>query len=70
MAATDGSGTQSSGTWQNEERLRDDVSLNCACRISPGLIGFDSGLDVALFNPEHFYRHDGIAACDQVFYHK
>lgn len=54
VAAMDGCGIQSSRTWQNEERLRDEVSLNCASRISPGLIGFDLGLGAVLFSLEHF----------------
>lgn len=66
MAAMGGCGIQSSRTWQNEEKLRDDVSLNCACRISPGLIDFDLGLGVMLFNPKDLQDDYGFAVCDSL----
>lgn len=66
MAAMDGCGIQSSRTWQNEERLRDDVSLNCAYRISQ--IGFDLRLGAMLLNTEDFYEDDGITVCDGIFF--
>lgn len=57
MAAMYGCGIQSSRPWQNEERLRDDVSLNCAYRISPGLVSFDLGLGATLFHAEDDGSH-------------